>query len=121
MQFNQDKMDAFLLVLFPNIHAMDEVSKKTLQEYYMNLIKGIYTESIPNHPKIGVAISGPNQTDIGVDERNNLIVTSHFQGTRSYISFGPATKANFEAIINYFNRIKIHAIDAWPNDKSGTT
>jgi hypothetical protein len=62
---------------------------------------------------IQVAISAPNQTFIGISDAGNLII-SGVKGTQpeARIDFGPATKSNFDNIISYFKRLKIHATDA---------
>ncbi len=65
-----------------------------------------------------VMIGGPNSTLIGINNAGNIVVRrdSVVEQTPE-VDFGPATKRNFAYIIEYFQRLSIHATDAWPNDK----
>lgn len=63
-----------------------------------------------------VFISAPNKTFIAITDDGNL-VTGRTEETESkfapnWISFGPATTENFNAISTYLTRLKINATDA---------
>lgn len=59
-----------------------------------------------------VYISAPNKTFIAITDDGNLIVGGNSKTElSSAINFGPATQKNFDALISYFERLKIHATD----------
>lgn len=60
-----------------------------------------------------VMISAPNQTIIGINNAGHLVVRrdSPTQQTPE-VDFGPATKRNFENVIDYLKRLSVHTTDA---------
>lgn len=60
-----------------------------------------------------VMVSAPNQTTIGINNAGNLIVGRGQEAQpESSVDFGPATKRNFANIIEYLQRLSVHATDA---------